>query len=59
LDRDYDDYILPSFQILGDLCRAGELQVYNLSPASRLPDSIIPKVSYEEALEMTAGVRAA
>ena len=59
LDRDYDDYIVPSFEILGSLCRAGELQIYNLSPGSRLPESIIPKLAFQEALEMTAGVRAA
>jgi KDO transferase-3 len=59
LDRDYEDYILPSFEVLGHLCQAGELQVYNLSPSSRLPESIIPKLAFQEALEMTAGDRAA
>ncbi len=51
LDRDYTHAILPSFEIVGELCRNNTLAVFNLSPSSRLPDSIIPKKSFNEAVQ--------
>ncbi len=51
LDRDYINSILPSFEIVGELCRNNTLQVFNLSPSSRLPISVIPKKSLDEALQ--------
>lgn len=51
LDRDYINTILPSFEIVGELCRNKTVQVFNLSPTSRLPASIIPKKSFCQALE--------
>ncbi len=51
LDRDYTHTILPSFQIVGELCRTSTLEVFNLSPSSRLPDNIIPKKSFSEAIQ--------
>lgn len=50
LDRDYSDYILPSFEIVGELCRNKTFQVFNLSPSSRLPNAIIPKKSFDDAV---------
>ncbi|WP_305909999.1 6-hydroxymethylpterin diphosphokinase MptE-like protein [Methylomarinum sp. Ch1-1] len=50
LDRDYLKSILPSFEIVSQLCKNKTLQVFNLSPNSRLPDSVIPKKSFADAI---------
>jgi Kdo-III transferase WaaZ len=50
IDKDYDPYILPAFKVLADLCKQGELSVYNLSSASRLPADIMPRMTLEAAL---------
>ncbi len=51
LDEDYDDYILPSFRLMADkVCASDRFTVYNLSPVSRVPESVIPKIT-EEQLE--------
>lgn len=50
LDRDYERAILPSFKIVGELCKQQLLQVYNLSPISRLPSSIIPKKNFDDVI---------
>jgi KDO transferase-3 len=52
LDRDYAPYILPAFEVARDLVAAEDFEIYNLSPDSRLPDSVIPKISLQEALGM-------
>lgn len=52
LDRDFEPFILPAFQVLGGLIRSGEIEVYNLSSQSRMPESVIPRLSLEEALRM-------
>ncbi|MCK4608063.1 MAG: hypothetical protein KAT71_01165 [Gammaproteobacteria bacterium] len=44
LDKYYETIIEPSFKVLADLCQHEDFKVYNLSPQSRLPDNIIPKV---------------
>lgn len=59
LAQDYDESILPSFEIVRDLCANSEFEVYNLSPDSRLPDSVIPKLSFDEAMVRTARSHAA
>lgn len=51
LDRDYNGTILPSFKIVGELCRQNKLHVFNLSPISRLPDTVIPKKDFDDAIE--------
>ena len=48
LDKDYEATILPSFQFLSQLNLS--TRVWNLSLNSRLPDDVIPKLSYEDAL---------
>jgi KDO transferase-3 len=59
LDQDYWRYILPSFQVLSASREKLGLTVYNLSPSSRLPESVIPKVSLDEALRLATLARAA
>jgi Kdo-III transferase WaaZ len=54
LEQDYERWILPSFEVLGfNLNRLG-LEVYNLSPTSRLPASVLPRLSFDAALEMAS-----
>ena len=50
LGRDYQQWILPSFEIVSRLCEESSLQVYNLSKDSRLPDTVIPKNTLEWAI---------
>lgn len=50
LDRDYNRTILPSFEIVGKLCKQNKFQVFNLSPISRLPADIIPKKDFNDAI---------
>lgn len=52
LDRDYVSYIQPAFEVASKLRGALGIQIYNLSPDSRLPAAIIPKLSFADALEM-------
>lgn len=49
LDLDYEDYILPSFRLLSErIVVPGRFEVFNLSSSSRLPASIIPRLSLSE-----------
>ena len=50
VDQSFDRSIVPCFEIVRELIRRGEMEVYNLSLQSRLPDDIIPKMSFEEAI---------
>lgn len=50
LDRDYENTILPSFTLLSELCKTKTLRVYNLSPISRLPEQLIERKTFAEAL---------
>jgi Kdo-III transferase WaaZ len=54
LDEDYEPYILPAFALAGELLRSKGLEVYNLSPTSRLPANVIPKISLARALTLGA-----
>jgi len=45
LDDDYDDYILPSFQLMSERVVGPAFKVYNLSLESRLPSSVLPKLT--------------
>ncbi|MFV3371529.1 lipopolysaccharide core biosynthesis protein [Pseudomonas sp. NY15435] len=45
LDEDFEDYILPSFRIVAEQVSSRyPLRLFNLSPDSRLPASVVPKV---------------
>jgi len=44
LDGDFDEYILPSFQLLAERVIKPQFQVYNMSADSRLPDRLIPRL---------------
>jgi len=50
IDVDYYDYILPSFKIFSEkvLKKQNSFSVFNLSLNSRLPDSLIPKITLNQ-----------
>jgi len=52
LDKDYLTTILPSFEFLKKtmMDSSSQFRVWNISPQSRLPDEVIPKITYEQAL---------
>jgi KDO transferase-3 len=52
IDRDYAPYILPAFEVARDIVASEEFEIYNLSPDSRLPGSVIPKISLQQALDL-------
>ncbi|HSC84375.1 MAG TPA: lipopolysaccharide core biosynthesis protein [Pseudomonas sp.] len=54
LDGDYQDYILPSFELLADRVLTPEFRVYNLSLQSRLPGTVLPKLSLAQLDELLA-----
>jgi KDO transferase-3 len=59
LEQHLDSYIRPCFEIVRSLCDAGELEVYNCSLGSRLPDSLVPKIAFNDALAMCRKAQAA
>jgi len=54
LDRDYLRHIEPAFRIVGDLFTSHDFHVYNLSEESRLPDTIVRKLTFAEALDLAS-----
>lgn len=52
LDQDYNRSILPAFQFLSELNLP--TQFLNVSPDSRLPDTVLQKISFEDALQRAA-----
>ena len=48
IDQDYLRFILPSFELLASKVIADNFKVYNLSESSKLPSSIIKKISINE-----------
>ncbi|GLK90511.1 lipopolysaccharide core biosynthesis protein [Pseudomonas turukhanskensis] len=48
LDGDFEEYILPSFQLLAERVIKPQFQVYNLTGKSRLPERLIPKVDRDQ-----------
>lgn len=46
LDKDYSSFIYPSFKLFSRKIFSSEFMAYNLSVASKLPDSILPKVEF-------------
>ncbi len=54
VDQSFDRSIVPCFEIVRDLILNKEIQVYNVSPESRLPKEIITKVPFEDALRISS-----
>lgn len=48
IDTDYDKYILPAFKLLAK--QKLSTQFWNLSPTSRLPESVMPRKPFDQAL---------
>ncbi len=54
LERDYGPIIEPSFKLASAMARNQGIEIFNLSPESRLPDHVLPKISLEQALDRSA-----
>jgi Kdo-III transferase WaaZ len=54
LDRDYAKHIEPAFRIAGEMSASHNFRVYNLSENSRLPGTVLPKISLQNALDLTS-----
>ncbi|MFI8557819.1 lipopolysaccharide biosynthesis protein [Pseudomonas putida] len=52
LDEAYERRILPSLKLMADRVVGEHFAVYNLSSSSRIPESVIPKVSVDQADSM-------
>jgi hypothetical protein len=52
IDRDYQKDVLPAFTLLSTLNLTTKF--YNLSTKSRLPGSVMPKLTFDKALETTS-----
>ncbi|MNQ93726.1 lipopolysaccharide core biosynthesis protein [compost metagenome] len=52
LDQHFDSRILPSFRLMAEQVVGSEFAVYNLSTASRLPQSVIPFISLAQVEAM-------
>lgn len=50
LNRDYLRHIEPAFRLTGDMSASHNFHVYNLSENSRLPDTVLPKITLSQAL---------
>jgi Kdo-III transferase WaaZ len=48
LGDDYDDYILPCFELMAERVIKPDFQVYNLSLHSRLPAQLVPKLGLDQ-----------
>jgi Kdo-III transferase WaaZ len=48
LDGDYEDYILPCFEMMAQRVVNPDFRVYNLSLESRLPSSVVPKLNLDQ-----------
>jgi KDO transferase-3 len=48
LADDYEDYILPSFELMARKVINPAFRVFNLSASSRIPDALVPKVTCEQ-----------
>lgn len=56
LDGDYEDCILPSFEFMAKRVVNPDFRVYNLSMGSRLPASVVPKLSLDQLDDLLASV---
>lgn len=52
LDQHYERRILPSMKLMADRVVDEQFAVYNLSAASRIPTSVIPKITADQAHSM-------
>ncbi|WP_261793030.1 lipopolysaccharide biosynthesis protein [Pseudomonas chlororaphis] len=52
LDEHLQSRILPSLQLMSDKVMGTDFSVYNLSPTSRIPASIIPGISLDEVEQL-------
>ena len=50
IERDFEPFIVPAFQILQQVTQHQDLEVFNLSSKSRLTEEVMPRLSFEEAL---------
>jgi len=51
IDKDYEDFILPAFELLSQLKL--NTKFWNISSISKLPNSIVPRKSFQTALAET------
>lgn len=51
INRDFEPYVLPAFEVAGKVAKHEGFEIFNLSPDSRLPATIIKKISFEDALQ--------
>jgi Kdo-III transferase WaaZ len=52
LDDDFEDYILPSFRFMRQrIIQPGRFEVFNLSPCSRLPEQLTPRVAWNQIFD--------
>ena len=54
LDDDYDDYILPSFELVAQRVVGQHYRVFTLSTNSRLPASLVPRLTLDQLDELLA-----
>ena len=52
LDDDFEPYIVPSFELARRLTGDMGIEIYNVSPRSRLPNSVIRKIDFDEMLAL-------
>ncbi|HDY98810.1 MAG TPA: lipopolysaccharide core biosynthesis protein [Pseudomonas sabulinigri] len=56
LDKDFDEYILPSFRLMAEkIVSPGKFEVFNMSDNSRLPPSIVPRLSLVDLRSLIHG----
>jgi Kdo-III transferase WaaZ len=53
LDKDFEPYIVPSFELARRLCEAEGIALYNVSPHSRLSATLVPKLNFDEMLTLS------
>ncbi len=53
IDKSFERSIVPAFEVLRNMCLEKQIEVYNLSLKSKLPEKIIPKISFEKAIELS------
>ncbi len=52
LDQHYHTRILPSFELMASKVVGDDFRVYNLSDCSRIPESVVPRVTLAEVEEL-------
>lgn len=53
LDLSYERSIVPCFEIVKEMIDSNILEVYNVSAKSRLPECLLRKMSFEEAISLS------